>query len=349
VVLAGALFVAASMAQAQAGKVTKIRYGTTGGIAYPTMIIAEEKGFFRKEGLEVKTTDLAGSGIVAEALASGNLDLGNASPATSVLAIAKGAKLTLVSGLESTFTDKSGHKWEAVYIASRTGENIKGVQDFKGRRVAVNDLGSIYNYMPMEQLRKAGLDPKKDVTIVPIPFGQMAGALVQKQVDAIIGTYDAIYQVRQRMPVDIIGDQSSMEGLDIGLTSSIAASNDFLKKDPDAVVRFLRALLQARQWLDGAVAANNPEALDIIARVMKYNPDRAKKFWETRGGYYGYDTPFVNTLDITERLIKRQIEILKSAELLPADQSFTYTDFVDISYLRKAYESLGLKWDPAKH
>ena len=231
----------------------------------------------------------------------------------------------------------------------REGEGIRSLKDLRGKRIAVNDIGSSYNYMLRDQLKQLGMDSRKDVTVVPIPFGQMAGALVQKQVDVMIGIADAVFQARQRMPVSIIGTHTSLEGLDISLTSAVGVGNEFLKKDPDAVVRFLRALLQAREWMDKAVASNNPELLDLVTRAMKYTPERAKTFWETRGGYYGNDLAFVNTLDIPERLIKRQVEILKSAELMPANKSYTYGDFVDISHLRKAYESLGMKWDAAKH
>lgn len=350
-VLAVALLAAAAApaALAQAGKPAKIRFGTSAGVAYPTMIIAQEKGFFAKENLEVETVYLAGSGGVAEALASNNLELGNAAPTTMVLATTKGARLIMIAGLEYTFTDKSGRTWEAVYVATRAGENLKSIADLKGKRVAVNDLGSNYNFMMMDQFRQRGIDPRKDVTIVAIPFSQMAGALVQKQVDAIVGTYDAVYQARQRMPLDLIGSHTTIEGLDMGLTSTVSASAEFLKKDPEATVRFLRALLQARQWLDKAVATNDPEAIETVARVMKYAPERAKTFWEARGGYYGYDAPFVNTLDIPERLVKRQVEILKSGQLLPADKQYAYADYVNLSYLRKAYEELGLKWDASKH
>jgi NitT/TauT family transport system substrate-binding protein len=328
---------------------TKIRFGNVMGIAYPTLIVAQEKGFFKKENLEVEQVTVAGSGAVAEALASNNIEMGNTPPTTAVLATARGAKIKLLSGFEYTFTDKSGRQWESTFIAVRGGEGIKTLKDLRGKRVAVNDLGSTYNYMLRDQFKRLGIDVRKDVTIVPIPFGQMAGALIQKQVDAVVAISDAVYQARQRIPVEIIGTHTSLEGTDISLTSAIGASNDFLKKDPDAVVRFLRAMLQARQWMDKAAAANDPELSELIARSMKYSPDRAKVFYETRGGYYGKDLAFVNELDIPERLIKRQVEILKSAELLNADKQYDYAEFVDIGHLHKAYESLGMKWDASKH
>ena len=331
------------------GAPTKIRFGNVAGIAYPTFIVAKDKGFFKKENLEVETITVAGSGAVAEALASNNVEIGNAPPTTAVLATAKGAKIKMVSGFEYTFTDKSGRQWEATFVAVRGGEGIKSLKDLRGKRVAVNDLGSTYNYMLRDRFTQLGMDPNKDVQIVPIPFGQMAGALIQKQVDAAVAIQDAVYQARQRIPVEIIGTHTSLEGLDISLTSAIATSNDFLTKNPDAVLRFVRAMLQARQWMDKAVASNDPELVQLIAKSMNYTPERAKMFYDSRGGYYGNDLAFVNALDIPVRLINRQLEILKSARLLPADKQFAYTDFVDISYLRKAHESLGMAWDASKH
>lgn len=328
---------------------TKIRFGNTAGIAFPTIIIAEEKGLLKKENLELETVSVAGSGAIAEALASNNIDIGNAAPTTAILAMAKGAKMKLVSAFEYTFVDKSGHQWEATLVAVRQGEGIKTLKDLRGKRIAVNDIGSIYTYMLRDQFKQLGMDPKKDLVLVPIPFNQMAGALIQKQVDAAVAISDAIYQMRERIPVDIIGSHTSLEGSDISLTSTIGVSAELLSKKPEVVVRFLRALLQARQWMSKAVADNNPELLEIVARTMKYSPERAKIFWESRGGYYGKETPFVNSLDFPERLVKRQVEILESAELLPASKSYAYADFVDISYLRKAYDSLGMTWDAAKH
>ena len=66
-------------------------------------------------------------------------------------------------------------------------------------------------------LLNRGIDPEKDVKIVSTPFGQMAGPLVLKEVDAIMGTADDIHSARQRVPVTQIGTITQMEGVDISL------------------------------------------------------------------------------------------------------------------------------------
>ncbi|MBZ5662065.1 MAG: ABC transporter substrate-binding protein [Acidobacteriia bacterium] len=326
-----------------------IRFGYITGLAFPTFIVSEERGFFRKESLNVEKVFLAGSGPVSEALAAGNLDLGNTTPLSSVLATAKGAKTLMVSGYEYTFIDKAGHSWEAVYAVVRSGEGIKRIADMRGKRIAINDIGSSYTYMMREQLMAAGLNPDKDVTLTFIPFAQMAGALIQKQVDVILASPDGYQLARERAKVDVIGTHTTLERVDIGLSSAIGVNSDFLRKNPDVVTRFLRAFLQARLWMNEQMGKNSTEVLDIVSKSMKYTPERAKAFWETRGGYYGRELPFVNVLDIPRRLIVRQLAILRTSGMIKLDTSNEYSTYVDIRPLLRAYETLGVKWDESKH
>ncbi len=346
-------FSAAAMCQTPGAaldtKPANIRFGYITGIAFPTYIVAEDRGYFKGENLSIEKVFLNGSGAVSEALAAANLDMGNSAPASTVLATSKGGRTIAVSGNETTFTDKSGKTWEAVYVVVRSGEGIRNLNDLRGKRVAVNDYGSVYNYLLRWRFQAAGFNPDSDLTILAMPFAQMAGALVQKQVDAIVAVADGYAQAKQRIPVDVIGSHTSLEGLDVGLSSVIAVSNEFLRNNPDVVVRFLRAMLKARLYMAEAVANNDMQLMDIIAKNMKYNPERAKFFWETRGGYYGKELEYVNLLDIPKRLVARQFEVLKSINLLKADVPTTYENVVDIRPLRRAYVTLGLKWDESKH
>jgi ABC-type nitrate/sulfonate/bicarbonate transport system substrate-binding protein len=326
-----------------------VRFGYITGLAFPTFIVAEDRGYFRKENLNVEKVFLAGSGPVSEGLAAGNLDMGNTTPLSSVLATAKGAKTLMVSGYEYTFVDKTGHSWEAVYALARSGEGIKTIADMRGKRIAINDIGSSYTYMMREQLLAAGLNPEKDVTLVFIPFAQMAGALLQKQVDVILASPDGYLIARERAKVDVIGTHTTLERVDIGLSSAIGVNSEFLRRNPDVVTRFLRAFLQARLWMNEQAAKGSTEVLDVVSKNMKYTPERAKAFWSTRGGYYGKELPFVNVLDIPRRLIGRQLEILRSGGMLKPDTPTDYSIYVDARPLRRAYETLGLKWDDAKH
>ncbi len=330
-------------------KPATIRFGRIIGVTYPNFIVAEDLGFFKGENLTIDNVLLNGSGAISEAMAANNVDMGETTPISSILATSKGGRTVALSGYEYTFTDKTGKPWEAAYVVVRSGEGIRNLEDLRGKRVAVNDYGSPYNYVLRANLLARGVNPNSDLAIVPIPFPQMAGALAQKQVDAIIAPADAYEQARLRIPVKVIGTHTSLEGLKVGISTVVGVSNQFLEKNPDAVVRFLRAMLKARLHMNDSVAKGNSEIKDIVAKNMKFTSERAAFFWNTRGGYYGKELEYVNMLDIPQQLVARQFEILKAVGLLQPDVSTEYGNVVDIRPLRRAYDSLGLKWDESKH
>jgi ABC-type nitrate/sulfonate/bicarbonate transport system substrate-binding protein len=326
-----------------------IRYGDNPGIIFPTFIVAEEKGFLKDENITLEKTNLNGSGAIAEALAAGNVDIGNTTLTSSMLATAKGGRVKAFAGYEYTFTEKNGKSWEAVYVVVRAGEGIKSLDDLRGKRIAVNDIGSFYNYLIREHFLLKGENPDQVLSIIPMPFSQMAGALVQKQVDAMIAVPDGLALARQRVPVDIIGTQTTLEQAPIGISAVLSANTTFLQKHPDVVARFLRANLRARVFMNDSIAAKSTEVLDIVAAATKLSKERAEFFWETRGGYYGRELDQVNIMDIPANSVGLQLTLLKNAKLVKPDLKADYESYIDLTQLRRAYDSLGLKWDDALH
>lgn len=328
----------------------KIRFGYPTGIAFPTLIVARDRGFFAKENLTIEESQMGSSGLINDALATGNLDMGQTTPQTAMLPILKGAKMIQVSAFEYTFVDKSGKSWETSYIVVRSGEGIKKLTDLKGRKVAVNSLAGSGNYMLRAYMLRNHIDPDKDMTILAVPREQIIGAMTQKLVDAASFTADDYVQIQKQAKVDVIGTQTSLMNLDMDLSSTVSANTDFLAKNPDAVVRFLRAFIQARQWMAEDVSKNDGKTLlDLVGKAMKYKPEQAKSLYETRGGYYGKELGFVNLLDIPTRVITRNFEILKLNGFYKSDAPEDYARVVDIRSLKRAYETLGLNWDESKH
>jgi ABC-type nitrate/sulfonate/bicarbonate transport system substrate-binding protein len=329
---------------------TRIRFGYPTGIAFPTLIVARDRGYFAKENLTIEESQMGSSGLINDALATGNLDMGETTATTAVLAIVKGAKMIMVSGFEYTFIDKSGKSWESIYVVVRSGEGIQKVTDLKGKKIALNSLGGSTNYTLRAYMLANHIDPDKDITIVPVPVEQIPGALMQKLVDAAVVSADGYAQLEKQAKVDAIGSQTGLMNLDMDLSAAVGVNDDFLTKHPDAVVRFLRAFIQAREWMAEDVSQKEGKTLtELVASAMKYSPERAKSLYDTRGGYYGKELDFVNLLDIPTRVVTRNYEILKLNGFIKPDTADDYARVVDIRYLKQAYETLGLKWDESKH
>lgn len=328
----------------------KVRFGYVSGIAFPTLIVADGRGYLAQENITIEKTALGGSGLVTEALASGNLDIGQTAPSSSLLATVKGAKTVMVSGFEYSFVDKTGKSWEASFLVVRHGEGIQKLSDLKGKKVAVPSLGGASAFMLRAKMLANGINPDKDMTIVPVAIELIPGALMQKLVDAAHMSTDAYMQVQKLGPVDVIATQTSLEDLDMDLTSVIGVNTDFSRKSPDTVVRFLRALLQARLWMAEDVARNDGKSmLELIGQSMHYSPEQAETLYRSRAGYYGKELESVNLLDIPTRVIQRQVEILKVNGAIKQDTPAEYSQVVDLQFLGRAYESLGLQWDAGKH
>lgn len=328
----------------------KIRFGYVNGIAFPTLIVAETQGFFAKENLSLEKTGFNGSGPVTDAMAVGNLDMGQTSPTPSMLASIKGAQTTMVSGLEYSFVDKTGKSWEAAYLVVRSGEGIDKLSDLKNKKVAITALGGPSDFMLRAKMLASQIDPDKDMTIVPIPLSQMPSALMQKLVDAAFMNADGYELVQTMGKVKVIATQASIMDLDIDVSASVAVNDEFLRKNPDVVVRFLRALLQARQWMAEDIANHDGKTLvDLVGKSMNYSPERAKTLYETRGGYYGKELDRINLLDIPIRVVKRDFEILKLNSVIKPDTPFAYDKIVDLEPLMRAYGTLALAWDENKH
>jgi NitT/TauT family transport system substrate-binding protein len=328
----------------------EVRFGYVANISFPTLIVAESQGLFAKESLVVKREPLNGSSGVTEALVAGSVDMGQTTLAPSILARLKGGKVILVSAIENAFTDKDGKAWEGAFLVVRSGEGIKSWSDLKGKKVTSGELGSSNAVTFRAKLMDEGMDPDRDLTIVPMASGQKPSALAQKLVDAAVLTGDEYAQALKMGNVEAIAVQTAMEGVDMSVASTVGVNMDYLAKNRAVVTRFLRAMLQARQWLAEDVTKNSGKGqMAAVAKAMGYTDEQAKTLYETRAGYYGKDVAFVNLLDIPTRLVARHVQILKTAGVLGQDVPATYEQLVDIGPLKQAYETLGLSWDENKH
>ena len=167
---------------AKAAELKKIKLGFLAGVPQPIFFVAVDKGFFAEEGIEIEIQNITGgSSIIVEVVASGQVDMGVCAPSSTILAIEKGVPIKLVGGFEYQFIDKQGKSWDGGILVCEDSDRIKKLEDLKGKKVAVNDYGSLYNYYLRYQLRKRGIDPDKDLTIIPIPFTQMHSAIAKKQ------------------------------------------------------------------------------------------------------------------------------------------------------------------------
>src|ERR1044072_465562 len=136
------------------------------------MAVAQEKGYFREEDLDVELI-LMTAAVANMALIGGNVDFISSGP-SAVGAIARGAPLKFVF----LCFNRPMH-W--LYAKPE----IKDVTGLKGKKIGVSAIGASMQYLVQEILKRHGLDPARDVTILGVgTTGNRYAALQSGTIDA---------------------------------------------------------------------------------------------------------------------------------------------------------------------
>ncbi|MGB7946480.1 MAG: ABC transporter substrate-binding protein [Candidatus Binatia bacterium] len=116
----------------------------------------QEKKLLEKQGLRPEIISISASPTVLQALLAGEIDAASISVTTLTSSRLAGADSVLIVGVVPTFVD---------FIVSTA--NVTSVEQLKGKTAGVNRLGSTSDLGLRLALRKLGIDPEKDVKIIP--------------------------------------------------------------------------------------------------------------------------------------------------------------------------------------
>jgi ABC-type nitrate/sulfonate/bicarbonate transport system substrate-binding protein len=324
-----------------------LRLGYNVSAPIGTFIAAIGTDAFAREGIKLDLQRFQDTAGVRDALIAKHVDMAGVGIATMQQAIAAGAPLKAISAFEYMFTDKAGRPWEAVFLITRKDRNIKSLADLKGKRVAVDSYVSWY-LMLRDRLREANVDVK-DIRFLTMPYPQMGGAMVLDQVDAAIITSTEYVRVSQRLPVEALMTGSQLSALKVDLTQAMFAREDWLKQNEEVTVRFLRALLKTRLYMQNDVEKNDGANIKrFIREQLKFDDFLTDTFYRFRGGYAGRELDFINMLEIPRAVVETNARTLVGSGLLQGRTPPTFEQTVEYRYLLRAYRELGLTWDDKK-
>jgi NitT/TauT family transport system substrate-binding protein len=346
VALAALLFAITASTGAVAQTTIKFGYQPTAPIA--TFIAAMGTGAFGKEGLKLQIENGSETSVLLQMVAAGQVDLiGGGIPALMQVD-SLGAKLKAVATFEYTFTDDDGYSAEAVYLIAPKDRNIKTLADLKGKRLAVSGFSAAWYLALRSEVKKVGLDTK-DVTFIVVPFPQMAGALLNKEVDAAVITSTEYVRTSQRTPVEVLMSGTQINRMKLDMTQVIVGRDEWMQKNEDTVVRFIKSLYLTRQFMQKDIADTGGKTLkEMIRSQTKFDDFLSDNYFKYRAGYIGRELKFTNPLDIPKSTVDRYHEMLTQGGLISGKLPVDYANIVDQRYLKRALRELGVAWDPAK-
>jgi NitT/TauT family transport system substrate-binding protein len=242
----------AALAQGTLPEKQKLVLGVGGkpALYYLPLTIAERRGFFKEEGLEVEITDFAGGARALQSLIGGSADVVTGAYEHVIRMQARGQDIVGVAEI-GRFPSIT------VAVLKEHAGQIKSAADFKGRKIGVTAPGSSTYLIPLYAMAKAGLKAS-DAAFIGIGATASAVAAVQRgEIDVISNTEPVISKLEQEGAIVPLVDTRTEAGTRAlfggpNPAATLYMRREFVEKNPETTQRLVNAFLKALKWLRGA-------------------------------------------------------------------------------------------------
>jgi NitT/TauT family transport system substrate-binding protein len=280
-VLLAALIVS-SGAQAQLEKRdVHIAVGGKASFYYLPLTIAEQQGYFKDEGLNVKISDFAGGSVALRAVVGGSADVVSGAYEHTI-------NLQSKKQFFRAFVLQGRLPQIAFGVASAKAGQVKSYKDLKGLKIGVSAPGSSTHNLVKQLLAKGGLDPNKDAAIVGVGLGAQAVAAIKSgQIDAISNTDPVMTKLEQDKAIKLLADTRTLKGTQEVWGAPLPAGClyapiEFTQKYPNTAQALANAIVRADKWIAKAsatdVAKVVPEAYLMGDRALYlFSYDKVKE------------------------------------------------------------------------
>src|SRR5882757_6688991 len=272
IVLAAAL-VAMSVPHVRAAELEKssvhIAVGGKTLVAYLPLTIAERRGYFTKEGLQVTISDFQGGAKALEALVGGSADIGCGAYEHTIYMAAKGLAIKVIALQANSFGLVVG-------VQKDRAPSYHTLRDLKGMKIGVTGPGSASAIGLKMLLSKVGMTVD-DVGVIGVGAGAAAvAAVITGKLDAISNFDPAISLLERDGAIKTILDTRHAKDLDYLYGGPFAASAFYLdarfsERYPKTTQAFVNAISTALDWM---TKASTDEIVETVPPEY-YAGDRA--------------------------------------------------------------------------
>jgi len=286
-------------------------------IASVDLYIAQERGFFRQEGIVADVVQVRGN-IGVTALLSGDAHAVN-NVGTVIRAMER-------SDLPVKVVSQSLKK-NLFWLVTKP--EVKSLSELKGKLFGTTTFGGSQHLAALRLLQKAGLDPDKDITVV---IGGDVPAQLQSLVSGVIQlaalSPPTVILARDKFKMKIHG--STLEDVP-NLQNGLAFSEKMLREKRDLVKRILRARSRAHRYF----WENERGTAEVLANYLKVElPVALESYRLARPAFTA--NGLVTDREIDE-FLRADAEALKLREPALAAKIF------DFGLQREVNQELGIK------
>lgn len=257
--------------------------------------VTKQLGLFQKHGVNIELISFPGGTVGLQALFAGDIQFATSDGVAGLSANLRGANLYFIAGMINTFPFS---------ILSRP--EIRTPQELRGKKIVISRYGSSSDTAVRAAVEKYDLKPDKDVIIL------QGGGQSERFAALRTGAVDAAIV---SPPLNLTGKRLGFnEVIDLSQSGvpyshqQIVAIKDYLDRNPDAVLRTLRALIEGlAAWKD---PARKSVVMTNIAKYLRLDPEKNKDQLEETYRYYSKTFPTkpyatAEGLEFTAQILKK--------------------------------------------
>lgn len=306
------LLLSFSIASAQVTKMT-VGYGSISSAQLPAWI-AKESGIFNKNGLDVQLVFFKGSTTAVMALMSRETPISQVTGPPIVNAGLRGGDSVFVAG---------GAVIIDYWLMSRP--DIKTAEQLKGGSIAVSTFGGQSEFVSRIALKKLGLTPGKDVTMVQIgvPSDRLIATETGKVRASLLNAPDSFIGEKKGLYTHAYVSLPSQ-------STGVATTRRFIRENPELVRKYVRAQVEAVH----RIKTDKETALRVL---VKYLGAQDKQILERTYEDIASDEKLPPRQYPTLEGLKAIIDPLAETDVKA--KSVKPEDFVDMSFVRELDQS----------
>ena len=288
------------------------RTGTTG----LPFVIAEEKGFFKSEGVNAIVVVMQNQ-VVVNGVVTRNVDYGGTF-SNFIGAALSGLPVRIVMAV----MDGSDH-----YLV--TAPNIKRVEELKGKKFGISSFGGTPHSEAIMIMRKYGMNPEKDVTFLQIGGSSSRyAALDSGSIDAAM-LVPPFNKLAQKRGFNEILSFNEIMNIPLG---GLAVHTQKLKEKPDEIVRMIKAILKGVDYIRN-------QKSDILSIMEKR---WGIKEAEIREGIYRDIVGIYSRTGIaSDDTMKNVVQLVRDTR--KSKDNLGLSDIVDWTFAKRAQAELKLR------
>lgn len=328
-----------ALVHAQAARSVKLLHASPAPLPlWSVTFLAEDLGFYKDEGLAVERIKLNNGPAAMTALLAGEGTASMATPGEMLAANARGQRVKAIMSYTKTdaysiLVSKQFAEKYKITAQSPLKDREAALKAAKGVRIGITAPGSATDLMARAAARQVGLDPAKDVAIVPLQSsGNAIAAMANNAVDACVSLSPFTEQTIAEfgaVPLLTVATGELREAFRLQ-GQCLQARPDDMKARPEVYSALVRADVRALR-----VIIEKPDQARDVLRRSRYSNIK-EDIWPTvwKNQLRTFVSPFV-----TRDGMRAWLET-GTIQGNPDPVNFPYPDVVDMSYVFDALKKI---------